>query len=545
MALLFTLEESGSDLVLSVSGSINTTSLTNQGLTSGGTVLTPTGTTANIAVGTAFLFPTNSMNRWRDFTLSGPLGFGTVNTTEFPDIFDPTNDSVGFNPNQKWIALPTTYVSGAALSGSITFQNTSLSALGITPGDITWTLTNGDTIQISALLEPTPTPTPTNTTTPTPTPTSTDPYTGTTQTPTPTPTNTPTNTQTPTNTATNTQTPTQTPTNTATNSPTPTNTPTNTQTPSNTATNTPTQTQTPTQTVTNTPTQSPTNTPTQTPTNTATNTPTQTQTNTATQTPTNTATQTSTVTPTPTNTATNTPTQTVTNTNTPTKTPVATNTPTPSITPSVTPTESPEAIVKYLVQDCGSGFVQTLGINAANMVFGKTYKLNVIGAGEGCYTIIDNSTSTLFSPVNIVSGPWQTCVECLLNPTPTQTPTNTKTPTPTPSITASNTPTPTPSVTTSNTPTPSTTADVTPSPTTTNTATPTPTPTPFGLTGLDVDVQYAYTADILGSFSGGTWESPPFPDQPPHPVAWNPQNKKGVIVDLSAIRIGGFDGINS
>jgi hypothetical protein len=62
---------------------------------------------------------------------------------------------------------------------------------------------------------------------------------------------------------------------------------------------------------------------------------------------------------------------------------------------------------------------------------------------------------------------------------------------------------------------------------------------------LDVNDQYAYTADILGSFSGGTWESPPFPDQPPHPVDWNPQNKKGVVIDLSAIRIGGFDGINN
>ena len=486
-SLNFTLQEIGSDLVLSGGGTVDISTFTIINPSSSALAgIVPSGVSTLIGIGPDL---SGNLAYFRG-AISGPTSFGTGTSTVFATGFDAGNDRFGFSSSLDNVYLPITYA-GEYLEGVVTMACSSFASAGVTIGTYTWTYESGNSIELVVSYPPTPTPTPTNTSTTTPTPTSTDPYTGTTQTPTPTQTNTPTNTQTPTNTATNTQTPTQTPTNTAT----------NTQTPTNTATNT--------------------------------------------QTPTNTSTQTSTVTPTPTNTVTNTPTQTVTNTNTPTETPVATNTPTPSITPSVTPTESPEAIVKYLVQDCSSGFVQTLGINAANIVFGKTYKLDVIGAGESCYTIIDTSTSSIFYPVNIVSGPWQTCVECLLNPTPTQTPTNTKTPTPTPSVTSSNTPTPTPSITASNTPTPSTTVDVTPSPTTTNTATPTPTPTSFGLTGFDVNDQYAYTADILGSFSGGTWTSPPFPDQPPHPVAWNPENKKGVVVDLSAIRIGGFDGINS
>ena len=112
---------------------------------------------------------------------------------------------------------------------------------------------------------------------------------------------------------------------------------------------TPTVTQTPTKTPTQTPT--PTNTPTQTATQTATNTstPTSTQTptvtNTASNTPTpsNTATQTNTptVTQTPTNTASNTPTPSNTATQTPTPTNTSTNTPTVTQTPTNTSTNTP------------------------------------------------------------------------------------------------------------------------------------------------------------------------------------------------------------
>jgi hypothetical protein len=457
MAILITILEVGSDVVVSGSGSANTSSLTSGGTLSVGSVIYPSAD--NITLLSAGL---TQVIEWTGITGIFPdMGSGS-----FTQSFNRTGTySLGIMENylgNAFLYLDEFYVPGTEIGPTTaTFTNKSFATLGINTGTYTWTWGSGPTADSFTVQVGEPPVTPTPTTTPT-----------TTQTPT----NTPTNTGTPTNTPTNTGTPTNTPTTTATNTPTPT----------------------------------------------------------TTVTPTNT----------PTTTVTNTPTQTVTPSRTPTRTPSATNTPTPSITPSVTPSETPENLFKYFVQDCASSSTFVLALNDSNLTTGKSYKVNVVGSGEGCITIIDSSTSNIFSFASRVSGPWQNCVECFLNPTPTQTPTNTVTQTPTPSVTSSNTPTPTPSITASNTPTPSVTADVTPSPTTTNTATPTPTPTPFGF-GLDVNDQYAYTADILGSFSGGTWNSPPFPDQPPHPVDWNPQNKKGVVIDLSAIRIGGFDGINS
>ncbi len=507
MAILFTIQESGSDVILSGSGTMDIAGFTNFG-SAGNIVAGASG--RQFYVGPDLNNPTGT-DALRDNNMSsGPDNIGPGTSFNFGDSFDVTSNVFGYNIQNNVLYLPTGYT-GETLNGSITFTAETLSSLGFDAGTYTWPAANGDYVQMDVILPPTPTPT-----------------------------NTPTQTQTPTNTPTQTQTP----------------------------TNTPTQTQTPTNTVTVTPTNTATVTPTNTPTVTSTNTPTTTVTNTPTGTP----------------------------TGTPAVTP--TNTPTPSITPSITPTESPEALVKYFVQECTSSSAYTLALNDSSLSTGKIYKLNVVGSGELCLTIIGGSSSSLYNLATVVTGPWQNCIECLTNATPTPTPTNTKTPTPTPSntttttptptktptqtatqtVTPSNTPsttpaqtstptptktptntptktptptpsitasnTPTPTVTNSNTPTPSTTANVTPSPTATNTATPTPTPTSFGF-GLDVNDQYAYTADILGSFSGGTWESPPFPDQPPHPVDWNPQNKKGVVIDLSAIRIGGFDGINS
>jgi hypothetical protein len=110
------------------------------------------------------------------------------------------------------------------------------------------------------------------------------------------------------------------------------------------------------------------------------------------------------------------------------------------------------------------------------------------------------------------------------------TPTNTPTKTVTPSITPTNTVTP--SITPTNT--------VTPTITSTPGATPTPTRTPFPLSGISSNVQYAYTIEILGSFSGGT---APAGAIAPHPIF---TNEDGIpIAQLNAITIGGFNGLNN
>jgi hypothetical protein len=131
-------------------------------------------------------------------------------------------------------------------------------------------------------------------------------------------------------------------------------------------------------------------------------------------------------------------------------------------------------------------------------------------------------------------------------PTPTPTPTVTSTNTPTPSSTPTNTPTssqtPTQTITSTPTSSPTNTPTQTPTntPTPTSTSTPTPTPTPYGV--LDVNVQYEYTNEMLGSFSGGTWEASY--GNAPHPISVN-QQKRVSVIDLSAITLGGFGGLNN
>jgi len=57
---------------------------------------------------------------------------------------------------------------------------------------------------------------------------------------------------------------------------------------------------------------------------------------------------------------------------------------------------------------------------------------------------------------------------------------------------------------------------------------------------IDVNVQYAYTINILGGFSGGT---APVGSVAPHPVAVSGTGT--TVNDLSAIALGGFQGLNN
>ena len=341
---------------------------------------------------------------------------------------------------------------------------------------------------------------------------------------------------------------------------------------------------TPTPTASNTPTPTVTTTNTQTPTNTATKTPTPTPTNTQT------ATQTSTPTVTPTNTTT--PTVTPTKTTTPTVTPTNTSTPTVTPTNTVTPTKSPLPFTYYIITPCAGGevfYAKFIG----NLINNKIYDLSFEDASHQCYTVVDGFETPLALTVTIFNGPWNTCVECLddITPTPTasntptptvtptntqtptntvtktptstptntQTPTNTSTQTQTPTNTASATRTPTPSVTSTQTQTPTNTATrtptpsitssptgtagLTPTPTGTPASTPTSTPTPSVTPYLVIEVnqQYEYTLGMLGSFSGGT---APSGSTVPYQVMTSEDGDE-VIVQLNAISLGGFQGLNN
>jgi hypothetical protein len=489
MSILITILEVGSNVIVSGSGSANTSSLTSSPVSDQGANII-----ADISLVTLYGVNT-SVDSYTGLIAAHP-NIGPGNGGPNYSFNRTGNNSFGISEQGDptkvaYLYLPTGYISNSDLGTSTaTYTNKSFTTLGLTRGTYTWTWGSGGnadslTVQIG---DPSVTPTPTVTSTNTPTNTST-----TTTTPTVTNTSSPAGvTATPTVTATNTTTPSVTPTNTTTPSVTPTN------------TLTPTKTATPSVTPTNTPTPS--------------NTPGvcktyqlyggtgdttfvgrdcngftftlqvqayQTLVQCATEVyivdgngsylsigscplPTPTPSITASVTPSVTATPTLTPTTTTTLTLTPTKT--ATNTPTPTLTQTQTQT--------------------------------------------GTAAVTPSATTTK---------------------TPTLTPTNTATP----SVTPTNTMTPTNTGTPAVTPTKTSTPTVTSTPTGTPPATPTPTPT-FFFTGFSADQQYAYTIDILGGFSGGT-----APDGAiaPHPIF---TDENGVPVQqLNGITLGGFNGLNN
>lgn len=216
---------------------------------------------------------------------------------------------------------------------------------------------------------------------------------------------------------------------------------------------------------------------------------------------------------------------------------------------------------------------------------------NALGTNYGdCQTCLTANPTPTPTPTITVTPSITPSITPTTTKTPTPSVTSTKTPTPsvttsvTPSITATNTstPTPTPTVTASVTPTPSITASVTPTPsitatvsstpaitptrtvtptittsvsstpavtpsvTITSTSTPTPTPTITpSLTSIGttyVNVQYEYTNQMEGSFSGGTWEAGL--GNVPHPQAYV-EGTRGWVIDLSSITLGGQNGLNN
>ena len=195
----------------------------------------------------------------------------------------------------------------------------------------------------------------------------------------------------------------------------------------------------------------------------------------------------------------------------------------------------------YIALSCNSSTYFNVKLEDT-LIVGKTYDLIIDGGSNGCYTIGEGTESPIAFNATIYNGPWNSCLECSqdITPTPTSsmTPTPTKTPTGTP-IAA----TPTPTGTAAVTPTPTGTAAVTPTPTGTPQSTPTNTPTPSPTLGFVtyVNQQYEYSADILGSFSGGTL--PPNSSVPYQVMTSEDGNQ--VVVQLNAISLGGFQGLNN
>jgi len=95
---------------------------------------------------------------WAGNTFHGPTNFGGGG------LFlatSGTGDHVEMAGQNSFLAVPTGYVSGATLSDSATWNNKTISSLGLTPGIYTWAWGNGATadsfvidIEAASLPEP-------------------------------------------------------------------------------------------------------------------------------------------------------------------------------------------------------------------------------------------------------------------------------------------------------------------------------------------------------------------------------------------------------
>mgnify|MGYP003338478293 FL=1 len=164
-----TLLEVGGDVVLSGSGTLDTTSLGTPTLYYRGSSIVPTG--SQFGCGVPGPGPFNCYI-FTGGTVSSPANFGTggqtIGSSATGDFF-----GIGFNGVSKNLFIPTGYTSGSFISGTTTFDFTDLATLGATVGTYTWSWGSGgnaSSIVLQVGVPATPTPTPTNTSTPTPTP---------------------------------------------------------------------------------------------------------------------------------------------------------------------------------------------------------------------------------------------------------------------------------------------------------------------------------------------------------------------------------------
>jgi hypothetical protein len=155
-AITVTIQDSGTNLVVASSGTLN----------SGVCTSIPTGFTSNFngidpsVSNLAFGAVSSAQDQCAGTTITPTTGFGTggqLSATANTGVSYYFRPDIGF-----W--GPSGWNSGTAMTASMTFPNTSLAGMGITPGTYVYTFSNGattDTLTINAVAPPPPTPTPT------------------------------------------------------------------------------------------------------------------------------------------------------------------------------------------------------------------------------------------------------------------------------------------------------------------------------------------------------------------------------------------------
>jgi hypothetical protein len=135
--MMFTLVEVGPDVVLSGSGSINTSVLTPVGQWFSDPAAAISPSDAHIISGVGFDLG-NRYNLFQGAVVFGP-GLAAVASSFSGDALD-------LNGEGEFIGLPPGYVSGSAITTTMTFASRTLANLGATPGTYTWTIGARDAI---------------------------------------------------------------------------------------------------------------------------------------------------------------------------------------------------------------------------------------------------------------------------------------------------------------------------------------------------------------------------------------------------------------
>ncbi|MCY2935272.1 MAG: PEP-CTERM sorting domain-containing protein [Planctomycetota bacterium] len=133
--LNFTIQQVGSNVVMTGSGSVNTAGLTSNGSADRAGSVNPS--FSAFAMGSP---STVTDTFWASLTGTKPA----IGTGSFTLASSGTGDSFGVvTLGNGGLYLPPTYISGANLSGQSTFASTTLSGLGLTTGSYTWTWGSG------------------------------------------------------------------------------------------------------------------------------------------------------------------------------------------------------------------------------------------------------------------------------------------------------------------------------------------------------------------------------------------------------------------
>ena len=129
-----TLEQVGSDVVVTGSGPINLSGLTGAGKIDGGS----SGVRASL--GFIGIHPVGGLLPSYD-GFTGPTSFGSSQHLFFADASN--GNSVAISGLMGIRVGPVGYVSGNALSNTMTFTTATLASLGVTPGTYVWTWGTG------------------------------------------------------------------------------------------------------------------------------------------------------------------------------------------------------------------------------------------------------------------------------------------------------------------------------------------------------------------------------------------------------------------